>query len=207
MPLPKRLLAWLPPKDKTVELFVVGIFGTAVVLYLAYEESKNLEALRFLTSDIIRLDHEVTDMAHDQAAPGIVAGLLSFLRCDNPPEVRQSAVALLHRISPSDLDKEMKPVLDACPAGNSAIGDAASDASERDFIRGVTYGRDFYRDRLWQAAAEEWHSAANKAPPSYLRKVAAMNYLKAATVAYDAKDYLTAADSYVQAYSNVPSVR
>ncbi len=211
MPLPEWLPAWLPAKDRVVELFVVGIFGTTAVVYLAYVESKNLEELRILDIETVRLDHEVRDMARDQATPGIVGGLLSFLRCDNPPEIRESAIALLHKISPNDLDKEVMPAIRACPTPSIAPAGPSDDANERDFLREVTYGRDFYRDRLWQAAADEWHSAASKAsklPPSYSeKKNVATNDLIAAHAAYEAKDYLTAADLYARAYSNVPSVR
>lgn len=208
MSLAESLLAWLPAKNRVVELLVVGIFGTTAVIYLAYVESKNLDELRILTSDLIQLDHEVRDMARDQAAPGIIAGLLSFLRCDSPPEIRESAIALLYRISPHALDNELKPVLQACPVGSSVLVGAANDASERKFLRGVQYGRDFYRDRLWQAAADEWHSAANGLQPSDLeKKGVTTNDFRAASAAYDARDYLSAADYYIRAYSNVPTVR
>jgi hypothetical protein len=189
-------MRWLPPKKHTIDLVLTVVIAAIFGGYFKYTDSQRFEELKVS-------QQEMNKLFHDKSEPAIAAGLLSFLTCTNSPEIRKSAIALLGRAAPEDADRRMQSAINACglgPLPNTSFqeseGTFANRANEPIFTTEVKYGRDFYKDRLWKQAAEQWYRAMSDLPQTYIdnRKID-WNEISAARGAYEDENYLTAADS------------
>ena len=103
----------LPPKDRTVDLILtVGLAGV-VAGYFQITEKRRQEEITSIQEDMVRL-------AHTMSEPAIATALLTFLSCNNAPEIRESAIKLLARTVPRVANQQMRSAIKACNSGTTA---------------------------------------------------------------------------------------
>lgn len=196
---------WLPPKERTADLVLTVVFAGIVAIYFHYIDGKRQEEISFMQQDMDRL-------AHAMSEPAIATALLSYLGCANTPEIRESAIKLLAQAAPTVANQHMRSAIKACNGETSVPGTdisvieemLANNANARIFTREVKFGRDFYKDKLWKNAADQWYAAMSDLPQSYIdNKIIKLSEVNIARAAYEDMNYVAAADFYARAYRDV----
>lgn len=201
----KAFREWMPPKDRSLEIIVGFLLVALIGIYFQYEDHEARKKMNIMQETLIEIVKTKSDVA-------ISMGLLNYLGCANPQEIRHSAIALLQNAAPKDGGRNLREAIAACDKESSngtaytqnALNGLTTAANDRIFTTFVMHGRMFYRDRLWQEAADRWYSAMADLPQEYLhtRKVEWRD-VQQARDAYEARKYLEAADLFERAYRNV----
>lgn len=199
------LCEWLPQKDRTLEIVITLFLIALVGIYFQHED-------HHIRKEMSEMQRDMVGIVQSKSGLALAVGLLGYLSCTNPPEIRKSAITLLKYAAPTEAERNLREAIVACdnavPTGDSNfqnVVDGMTYASNvRIFTTLVMHGRILYGDRLWEEAADQWYKAMADLPQDYLdtHKIE-WREVQQARDAYEARNYLRAADLFGKAYRNV----
>lgn len=209
----KRVLSFLPLREKVIEVFVfggAGIFIGIAVLSVKEHESRVLEKLTAVQQEILK-------STNLKVSADMTTALFPYMACDAKQELRESAALLVKKHSPQFFE-DVIVMLKGCRFVDPKTlewlslmeADSKGLANQVEFIRLVNAGRQYYDDGHFERAAVIWSQAQNILPEDYIKLndtfpngLINAGKLAQASEALSRKEILLAADLFRIAYANI----